>query len=232
MRVALLVPAAGSGSRLGYTEPKALVDVVGVSLLRRTLERLAAAFTFVETVVLVPDEALSACEAALADAPAGLGLCVVRVGGATRQQSVHEGLTALVGDADIVCVHDGARPLVPAATLREVIAVASRCGAATAASRPIDSVRIEEGERTRALDRARLWLVETPQAFRRELLERAHATAEAEHIHGTDDASLVEALGQRIELVESVGPNFKVTVEADLLAVREMLRRESCPTRR
>lgn len=232
MRVALLIPAAGSGSRLGYAEPKALVDVGGATLLRRTLERLAAACSFVETVVLVPAHVVSACEAAAENAPATLGRCVVRVGGATRQQSVHRGLMALSTDAEIVCVHDAARPLVPAVTVREVLLRAQRCGAATAAARPSDSVRIDEGDGTRALERGRLWLVETPQAFRRELLERAHEEAERAHVSATDDASLVEALDQRIELVETAGPNFKVTVEADLVLVREMFARESRAARR
>ncbi|MBI5504818.1 MAG: 2-C-methyl-D-erythritol 4-phosphate cytidylyltransferase [Deltaproteobacteria bacterium] len=232
MRVALLIPAAGSGSRLGYREPKALVDVGGASLLRRTLERLAVAATFVETVVLVPAGAVSACEAAVAEPPAALGRCVVRVGGATRQESVRRGLIALSSDAEIVCVHDAARPLAAAVTVREVLSRAQRSGAATAAARPTDSVRIEEGEATRALDRGCLWLVETPQAFRRELLERAHREAERDRISATDDASLVEGLGQRIEVVESAGPNFKVTVEADLVLVREMLAREARAARR
>jgi len=227
MRVALLIPAAGSGSRLGCVAPKALVDVCGVPLLRRTADRLAAAFAFVETVVLVPAQAVTACEAAVADAPAGLGTCLVRVGGATRQESVRKGLLALATDAELVCVHDAARPLIPVATVHEVLERAARCGAATAATRPTDSVRIEEAGATRALDRGRLWLVETPQAFRRDLLERAHARAEGAAVHGTDDASLVEALGQSIEIVETAGVNLKVTVEADLLAVREIFGRES-----
>lgn len=232
MRVALLIPAAGSGSRLGYAVPKALVDVAGVPLVRRTLERLAASFAFVETVVLVPEHAVSACEAVLADAPAALGPCKVRVGGATRQQSVRLGLEGIGGEAEIVCVHDAARPLISAITLVEVLSRAALYGAATAAVRPSDSVRIDEGDGTRALDRERVWLVETPQAFRRELLERAHDEADNARVRGTDDASLVEALGQRIEVVETVGQNFKVTVESDLLAVTELLRRQSDATRR
>lgn len=227
MRVALLIPAAGSGSRLGFPVPKALVDVAGVPLVRRTLERVAAGFSFVETVVLVPPQVRPLIEAALADAPAALGTCIVRPGGATRQESVCLGLQALASDADFVCVHDAARPLVSAATVRAVIGRAAACGAATAAARPSDSVRIDEGERSRALDRGRLWLVETPQAFRRELLVRAHEVAAAAHVHGTDDACLVEAIGHRIEIVETEGTNLKVTVETDLLAVIELLRRRS-----
>lgn len=222
MRVALLIPAAGSGSRLGLSVPKALVDVGGLPLVRRTLERIAGSFSFEEIVVLVPEQVRRSVESALAGAPA----CVVRVGGATRQESVRCGLNALTSGADIVCVHDAARPLTPASTVRAVIASAVRCGAATAASRPSDSVRIDEGDGSRALDRGRLWLVETPQAFRRELLERAHAAAADAHVHGTDDASLVEALGQRVDIVETDGPNVKVTVESDLFMVAELLRRQ------
>lgn len=224
MKVALVIPAAGRGERLGHALPKALVPVGPVSLLRRTLERLAASATFSETVVLAPADALADFERALASSPPSLGLLKVRPGGATRQQSVSAGLAELDPATSLVCVHDAARPLVAPETVRAVIEQAAASGAATAARRPSDSVRQDDGTgRTRALDRATVWLVETPQVFDFETLRRAHLEAEAGGKSYTDDASLVEAVGQHIQMVESSGRNLKVTVRADLDEVARLL---------
>jgi len=228
----LVIPAAGSGARLGRSVPKALVELAGVPLLVRTLERLACSAKFVETVVLAPAasiDALSEVVDRVADAQArALGSVRVVAGGATRQQSVAIGIAALRERSAVVCVHDAARPFVAPATVRAVLGAARAHGAATAASRPSDSVRIDEaGGSSAALERSRLWLVETPQAFTRELLERAHAEAAREGREFTDDASLVEAAGATIRVVASEGRNIKVTVEADLVLGEELLRRQA-----
>lgn len=226
MSVSLVIPAAGSGERLGLGIPKALVEIGGVPLLRFTLERLCTAAVFTETVVLAPAGAEAAFRSALAGLPAGAGKLRVLTGGATRQASVAAGIAALAVDVEIVCVHDAARPLVSAETVRAVLEAARACGAATAASRPSDSVREERDEgSSSALDRARLWLVETPQAFRREVLARAHAEAARRGAAYTDDASLVEAIGQQIRVVASTGRNLKVTVGSDLLLAADLLLR-------
>jgi len=227
VKVALVIPAAGSGERLGRG-PKALVDVGGLSLLRRTLERLSSASGFARTVVLAPPDAVASFEAVLVGLAPSLGRISVVAGGATRQQSVAAGIADVAGEeVDIVCVHDAARPLVAAATVRAVIEAAFTDGAATAASRPADSVRQDDPKGgSSALDRSRLWLVETPQAFRREVLEAAHREAIGAGAAYTDDASLVEATGQSIRIVESVGRNLKVTVEADLRLAAELLRED------
>lgn len=223
-----MIPAAGSGERLGKDVPKALVDVGGAALLRRTLERLAAATAFVETVVLAPPHDLERFAAVIADAPPALGRVRVLAGGATRQESVAAGVAAVSPGVDLVAVHDAARPLVDADAVRAVLREAALVGAATVASRPSDSVRMDSGDgSTVALDRAKLWLVETPQAFRLEVLARAHDEAKARGAAYTDDASLVEAVGQKVAMVASKGRNLKVTVEADLVLAIELLRREA-----
>src|SRR5205085_11180863 len=172
---------AGSGERLGRGTPKALVEIDGVALVRLTLERLASSATFVETIVLAPPSALDAFERTVAGMPAELGCVRVLPGGASRQLSVAAGCSALTAEADIVCIHDAARPLVSRRTVVDVLDAAFRSGAATAASRPSDSVREDvAGGSTVARDRSLLWLVETPQAFRRALLQKAHEVAAGE----------------------------------------------------
>jgi len=225
VNVALVIPAAGSGERLGRGVSKALVDVGGTALLRRTLDRLAAAADFVETIVLAPSHDIARFEAAVAGAGSSLGSVRILAGGATRQQSVAAGVAAVTSSMDVVCVHDAARPLVSARTVRAVVEAAFTGGAATAASRPSDSVRADiAGGNSVALDRSTLWLVETPQAFRREILERGHLEAVSRGNAFTDDASLVEAIGHPIHIVESEGRNLKITLAADLMLAAELLR--------
>jgi 2-C-methyl-D-erythritol 4-phosphate cytidylyltransferase len=227
MKVALIVPAAGSGERLGHGIPKALVPVAGLPLLRLTLERLSKAATFVETIVLAPEESFDEFAAAVRDLPPTLGRIAVVRGGATRQMSVAAGAAALGAEADVVCVHDAARPLVARRTVLSVLDAAFRNGAATAASRPSDSIREESADGVTApRDRSRLWMVETPQAFRRMPFVNAHDVAVKEGKSYTDDASLVEAIGQAITVVESMGRNLKITVESDLVLTEDLLRRE------
>ncbi|RMF24527.1 MAG: 2-C-methyl-D-erythritol 4-phosphate cytidylyltransferase [Deltaproteobacteria bacterium] len=223
----LIVPAAGTGKRLGLGPPKALADVGDMALVRATLEAFTDIEAIVEAIVAAPASALSEVARALT----GISWrdCEVRVvpGGATRQESVRQGLESVRSAAQLVCVHDGARPLVRRGLIEAVLQAAAVSGAATAARRPADSVREDVADgRTRPLDRERLWLVETPQAFRRELLARAHGSARAKGETFSDDASLVEAMtGCTVEMVASGGGNVKVTTPGDLELVRAVLAR-------
>jgi len=222
---ALIIPAAGVGRRLGLGKPKAVVDLAGVPMVRRTLSRFERVSEIVSAVVVAPPGFVADVRDAL------LGLrwegCEVSVvaGGATRQESVRCGLAALGPKVEMVCIHDAARPLVTHTTIQAVIDAARASGAATAASRPIDSVREDtEGGGTRPLDRSRLWLVETPQAFFVDALRHAHERARAVGYVGTDDATLVEAFGgTTVKIVASEGWNPKITRPEDLRIVRQML---------
>lgn len=222
MSSALIVPAAGGGKRLGLGRPKALVDVGGTALVRRTIERFARIDGIDEAVVVAPAGVIPELQEALTglDWPG----CEIRVvaGGRTRQDSVRAGLSAIDGRPELVCVHDAARPMIARATIEAVLQAAHEHGAATAAARPVDSVREDvEGGGTRPLDRARLWLVQTPQAFAFELLCKAHEHARATRLAATDDASLVEQCTDRpVAIVESEGANFKVTTAEDLKMLR------------
>jgi 2-C-methyl-D-erythritol 4-phosphate cytidylyltransferase len=222
---ALVIPAAGIGRRLGLGKPKAIIDLAGIPMVRRTLSRFERVAEIVAAVVVAPPGFVTDVSDAL------LGVrwegCEVRVvaGGSTRQESVRCGLASLGPDVDLVCVHDAARPLVTHTTISAVIDAARHCGAASAASRPNDSVREDvEGGGTRPLDRSRLWLVETPQAFVVEMLRNAHERARAVGYTASDDATLVEAFGgTSVRIVESDGWNPKITRPADLRIVRQML---------
>ncbi|HEX7002995.1 MAG TPA: 2-C-methyl-D-erythritol 4-phosphate cytidylyltransferase [Trueperaceae bacterium] len=199
---AALIAAAGSGERLGRG-PKAFLELAGKTLLERVVEATAPAVD--EVIVAVPD---GREEQARRLVPAA----TVIEGGSSRQESV----LALIGAtrAQVVLVHDVARPFLERAVTDRVLEAARRCGAATAARTVPDTV--VDGSNGMVLDRDRLRTVQTPQAFRRDLLLEAHAAAATVGREGTDDASLVRALGHPVELVAGSPWLFKLTAPEDL----------------
>jgi len=199
--VALLV-AAGSGERLGHGRPKALVEVAGRTLLDWSLAALRAA-GIDQVVVALPE-----------GAPAPPGCIGVR-GGATRSASVRAALAA-APPGDVV-VHDAARPLAQPELFARAIAALDLADCAIAAARVTDTIKqADDGVVTATLDRSALWAVQTPQAFRRAVLERALAVSDDVLAQATDDAWLVERAGGSVRIVESSAANFKITTPHDL----------------
>jgi 2-C-methyl-D-erythritol 4-phosphate cytidylyltransferase len=210
LAVALLV-AAGSGERLGASRPKAFVTLAGRPMVEWSVAALRAAG--LSRVVV----ALPAGEAAPDD-------CVGVRGGETRSASVRAALTA-AGEGDVV-VHDAARPLVEPALFTAALAALEGADAAVAAAQVTDTVK-EAGPDHRVvgtLDRSRLWAIQTPQAFRREALERALDVADDVLAQATDDAWLVERAGGSVVVVPSSPANFKVTTPHDLRVAELLLR--------
>ncbi|WP_028059147.1 2-C-methyl-D-erythritol 4-phosphate cytidylyltransferase [Candidatus Solirubrobacter pratensis] len=206
--VALLV-AAGSGERLGHGRPKALVEVAGRTLLDWSLAALRAA-GIDQIVVALPDGA---------EAPPG---CIGVRGGATRSASVRAALAA-APPSEAIVVHDAARPLAPPDLFARALAALASADCAIAAARVTDTIKEAEGDTVVAtLDRSRLWAIQTPQAFRREALERALDVDDAILARATDDAWLVERAGGSVRVVESSPANFKITTPHDL-QVAELL---------
>jgi len=152
----------------------------------------------------------------------GLGkVCAVVAGGERRQDSVRLGLEAL-GECEYVAVHDGGRPVVPRSLIERGLEAVRETGAAVPAVRVVNTVKEgdAEGVVVRTLDRSRLWVVQTPQFFRYGLLARAHREVTADV---TDDAAMVEALGEPVRLFPGDRRNIKVTVPEDLGLVRALL---------
>jgi 2-C-methyl-D-erythritol 4-phosphate cytidylyltransferase len=207
--VALLV-AAGSGERLGADRPKAFVVLAGRPMLEWSVEALVAA-GIEEIVVALPPGG---------SPPSG---CTGVPGGTTRSASVRSALRGASKDPQVV-VHDAARPLVTPAHFRDALAALSGADAAIAAAPITDTVKQAGEDRrvTATLDRTQLWAIQTPQAFRREALERALDVDDALLAAATDDAWLVERAGGTVRVVESTAENFKVTTPHDL-RVAELL---------
>jgi 2-C-methyl-D-erythritol 4-phosphate cytidylyltransferase/2-C-methyl-D-erythritol 2,4-cyclodiphosphate synthase len=211
-RWAAVVPAAGSSQRMGRN--KLTADMGGAPVLVRTLELLVAA-GLRQLVVGVP--AAGGLAAALDQVRAGGAQVVAVPGGATRQETVRRCLAALPPAVEYVLVHDAARPYCSPSLVRRVQAAAERWGAAAAACPAVDTVHRAgaDGAIRETLDRAQLWLAQTPQGFRRDLLVAAHASA-SDPPSATDDAGLCVALGQRVQLVEGERGNVKLTYPEDL----------------
>lgn len=201
---------------------KLWVDVAGRPLLFHSLRALASAGVADRLVLVAPRDRWTEAEALAHDA--GLTPVALAEGGPRRQDSVRAALEATEG-CDIVAVHDAARVLCPPRLLADVVAAADEHGAATAAVPIVDSVkRVGDGDViVETLDRAELVAVQTPQAFRRELLVEAHRLAT---VHGwvvDDDCALVERAGGTVVVVRGDPANIKVTTPVDLEVVRARL---------
>lgn len=237
--LAFIVPAAGQGSRLQAGQNKMLVPLAGQPLLTRTLSALArgaaeANIEVTETIIVAAADEVSLIEKKLlpeVKPHQALGRLQVVPGGATRQQSVANGLAALSHAAQFVAVHDGARPNISGALLQRVVAAGKRHGAAVPTLMLTDTVKKvgESGRVVKTLPRATLRLVQTPQVFRRDWLERAHRRAADTGAQGTDDASLVEMLGEGVYTVPGTPENIKVTEPGDL--ERAWMARQATPPR-
>ena len=217
MSVGVLVPAAGLGVRLGPGAPKALRELAGEPLLVHAVRGLRAAPSIGPVVVAAPAADVTDVQALLAPYDVQ-----VVAGGAERQDSVRAALQALPPAADLVLVHDAARCLTPASVVEAVVACLRAGAEAVVPVLPVaDTVKQVDGDRVVAtVDRSSLRAVQTPQGFRRDVLERAHAAGLAAL---TDDAGLVEALGGTVTTVPGDDEAFKVTRPLDLLLAEAVL---------
>ena len=226
-----LVPAAGGGARFGGDRPKQFRDLAGRPMLCWTIERLIAGGVDSVTVAL-PAEVAANPPAWLAE----LRRVNLVAGGGTRQASVVLALASLAApSAELILVHDGARPALAGEDLRAVAAAASAPGVDGAVlGRPLtDTLKRIDGDRiVTTVERAQFFRAETPQVFRRQTLERAFESAAAARFVGTDESSVVERLpGARVVAVEARHENPKVTTPADVARVEALLQGSADPDR-
>lgn len=225
MSLHVLIPAAGSGRRIGAGVNKQYLELGDRPILAHTLIRLARLTEVDSLTLVVPEAEIDQCRAEIVaryqiDKVAG-----IVAGGAERQDSVRLGLAGLAAaEDDLVLVHDGVRPFFPSDRIPALVATAREVGAALFAIPAQDTIKeVREGRVERTLDRRALWLVQTPQAFRYATLRDAHRRAHAAGYQGTDDASLVEWCGGEVAAVEGSADNFKITTPADLALARALL---------
>jgi 2-C-methyl-D-erythritol 4-phosphate cytidylyltransferase len=212
-----IIVAAGQGTRMGPGVDKLFLEVAGRPVVAHTWQRFNDA-PGIDEIVLVVRDGMQAAFGELARA-FGLGKAHrFALGGAERQDSVWNGLAALSPRAEIVAIQDGARPCTRPELIAAILAAARESGAAVAAQAVTDTIKESEDGQTiaRHLERAKLWAVQTPQAFRVEVIQRALAEVRRRGWHVTDDTAACELIGQPVRLVPGASPNPKVTLPADL----------------
>jgi 2-C-methyl-D-erythritol 4-phosphate cytidylyltransferase len=228
MKTAAVIVAAGSGQRFGGDVPKQFRTLVDRPMLAWSISRMEAVGLIDSIVVVVAEEHLVYASQNVID-PYGFRKVIKLVpGGTTRQESVYRGLRALPISTGLVAIHDGARPMTAVADIQRVLERARTERAAILAAPVTDTIkRAKGGYVMGSVDRRDLFGAQTPQAFQYDLIMSTHEAAREDQAQVyTDDASLVEARGFKVTLVEPQGPNIKITSTADLVAVEALLRRE------
>jgi len=220
-----IIVAGGRGSRLAGPIAKQYRQLAGVPILTRTLRVFDGCGAIDRMVVVVPAADIDFVRAAILE-PAALSKNVVVVaGGLQRQDSVFNGLAAVAPQAALVVIHDAVRPLVTCETITACTDAARRYGACIAGLPVWDTLKCisDSGCIEATLPREHVWMAQTPQAFRADLLRAAHERARREAVLGTDDASLVERMGAIVHMVPGSPCNIKITTLRDLALAEALL---------
>ena len=225
--VGVVVPAAGSGQRMGGTN-KPFLELCGEPVLMRALRPFLNHPSVREVVVSLPTLHAESPPAWLIEADERIR---VVAGGETRRDSVWAGLQALSGTIDVAVVHDGARPLVAPEVVGRCIDLAKSGVGGVAGVPAVDTIKEvdDDGNVVATPDRTRLWHAQTPQAFPLAMIMYAYRRALTEDYPATDDAVLVERGGGRVVMVEASGENLKITWPEDLEVGELILSRRICP---
>jgi 2-C-methyl-D-erythritol 4-phosphate cytidylyltransferase len=220
--VAAVIPSAGVGARFGARTPKQFLRLRTDSILAATVRHFARHPGVRAVIVAAPEPWVAQARRILGPQAPRARLTVV-AGGRTRQDSVWLALQAAPEEVEIIVVHDAVRPLITRHLIDAVVRAAADEGAAICALPITETVKRVRGELVEAtLDRSDLWAVQTPQAFRADLLREAHEKARRDGVVGTDDAMLVERLGHPVRVVRGLEENVKITTPADLRRARSL----------
>jgi 2-C-methyl-D-erythritol 4-phosphate cytidylyltransferase len=218
MPITAILVAAGSSRRMGFDKLAAPLD--GIPLLARSVAAFMECGEIAEIILVTPAERMSLLDETTFTKP------LIRIdGGAERHLSVAAGLAAASPDAELIAIHDAARPLVSQADILATIAAAEEHGAASLARRVTETLkRSDDSEFTAAaVLRENLWFIETPQIFKADLIRAAYKHVLASDLPVTDETSALEAIGVKTKLIPSTSPNPKITTQADLETLNSKL---------
>jgi 2-C-methyl-D-erythritol 4-phosphate cytidylyltransferase len=222
-----IIVAAGQGLRMGGTISKQYLPLGDASILSRTLSVFTQSDLFDEIILVVAAADMTFCRQWVVDALRSPSTIEIIAGGQDRQESVFLGLGASRGQGDdVVLIHDGVRPFVSAEVLLQCLEAATTNGACLTAVAACDTLKQvgDDGQIVQTLPRDAVWLAQTPQGFRLGLIREAHHQARQEGFAGTDDAQLVERLGQTVTIVPGSRMNIKITTPDDLLMAQAIWR--------
>lgn len=218
MKTLAIIPAGGSGTRLGGAMPKQYLLLDGIPILVHTLLAFQAA-SLVDAIYLVlPDEDVKQAPQKILSQHNLTKVKRILPGGERRQDSVKRGVDLIGTDYDLVAIHDGVRPFVSPAIINTAIKEASRYLAVTVGLPVTDTIKKVDGRRfiCETVNRDQLWLTQTPQVFSAPLLKQAYESAYTDNYYGTDDAALIERIGQKVMMIMGSYDNIKITTAFDL----------------
>jgi 2-C-methyl-D-erythritol 4-phosphate cytidylyltransferase len=225
LKNAVIIVAAGLGARMQSAIPKQFLKLNGKPVLLHSIEAFIRFDPNITIALILPADQFGQWEAVVHQFGFTSPVSIA-AGGETRFESVRNGLTVLSEQTELVAVHDAVRPLVAQETIARAYKSAAHYGTGVPAIPLNDSIRQIESSQSVAVDRSRFCLIQTPQCFERQLLQRAYKQ-EYKYTF-TDDASVVEALGKQIHLVDGNVDNFKLTTPTDLVIAEALLKnRES-----
>jgi len=220
-----IIVAAGKGIRMSDTVRKQYIALDRIPMLSRTLGIFDRCDRIDRIIMAVPKDDIDYCRNEIIPAANMKKEAILVRGGARRQDSVYNSLKAIETDDGIVLIHDGVRPFVEPEDLVVCIDGAKKHGACILGIPAFDTVKHvnAKNEIIETQKRDTLWLAQTPQAFQLKLIKKAHEIAKQEGFKGTDDASLVERLGEVVKIMPGSRNNIKITSQEDLKLARALL---------
>jgi 2-C-methyl-D-erythritol 4-phosphate cytidylyltransferase len=224
-KVHAIIVAAGKGIRMSNTVRKQYIALDGIPMLSRTLSVFDRCDRIDRIIMAVPEDDIDYCRNEIIPAANMKKEAILVIGGARRQDSVYNSLKAIEEDDGIILIHDGVRPFVNPEHLVVCIDGAKKHGACILGIPAFDTVKHvnAKNEIIETQKRDTLWLAQTPQAFQLKLIKKAHEIAKQEGFSGTDDASLVERLGEVVKIMPGSRNNIKITNQEDLKLARALL---------
>lgn len=227
MKTVAIIPAGGSGKRMKENKSKQYLLLDGVPVLVHTLRVFQGSKKIDEIFLIVPEDDVEFARQFIVEKYGISKVSRILPGGRERQDSVRNGIDALVSDHDIVVIHDGVRPFVSEELVHSAIIEASKEEAVTVGVPVKDTVKsVDDHAWVReTLNRSSLWLTQTPQVFKRDVIKKAYEVACEDNYYGTDDASLVERIGINVKMICGSYDNIKITTKDDIVQAEGLMKR-------
>lgn len=217
LKLSVIIPAAGSGVRMGSDIPKPFLKIGNRTILEHTISRFLKIPDVVEVIVATSEDHINTIKSMFKEISCDADLKVVK-GGSERQFSIFNALQELSAESELVAVHDAVRPFIRPELVTKCCMVAQNIGGAVLGVPAKDTIKKVDQDNVinDTPDRFYLWQAQTPQIFQKELLSKAYSSAIDAGFVGTDDASLVERIGGKVQMVEGDRENLKITYPVDL----------------
>lgn len=228
MKTAAIIVAAGRGNRMGADISKQFLTIGSLPILARCIQKFNSCQLVDEIILVTSHEYIDYCQTEIVGRFHLEKVKRIVEGGSYRQQSVKNGLFALHKNTDIVLIHDGVRPFVSIEEIELSIQFAQKKGCCVLGTPVKDTIKIADTNKQilSTPDRSTLWAIQTPQTFPYPMILKAHEKAEQERFIGTDDASLMEWMGEKVFIIKGSYENIKITTPEDLIIGEAITKRQ------